>query len=150
MSDFTKTVSNPVEFSKVYNLLNAVKKGEEEMNEEFEQKIEALQSPENCESQLHELGQRFLYVGIMELYKYTDSKDFAYIGNLEKCTWEELAERQNAELPQHLANSMIRYAKDNQLSEVISSRWNTSKRAIDKHVMRMSRYITEGLIDVLE
>ncbi len=143
-------MSKPVEFSKFYNLLNAAKKGEEEINEEFDQKIEELQMTESCESQLHELGQRFLYVGIMELYKYTDSKDFAYIGNLEKSTWEELAKIQKAELPPHLANTMIKYAKENKLSEEISKKWKSSKREIDQHIMRMARYITEGLIDVLE
>ena len=44
----------------------------------------------------------------------------------------------------------INFLKENQLSQKFSSKWNVNKGEVEKHVMPMARYITEGIIDVLE
>ena len=69
---------------------------------------------------------------------------------LTKEEWDELAKKKNCALPVHLANTMINYAKKCNLLEKLSSKWNTSERDIQKHIMPMAAYITEGFIDVLE
>ncbi len=105
---------------------------------------------ETTESPLHQLGQIFLYVGILELYKYAGTEDIQSIGLIDREKWELLAQENKAELPPHLANTMIKYAKNNKLSKKISKKWSTAQRTIDQNIMQMARYITEGIIDAID
>ena len=99
---------------------------------------------------MHELGQIFLSIGIEELFKYANSDDLKLIGKLSKEEWDDLAEKNKGELPTYLANKMITFAKANNLLDKLSLKWSTSRREVQKHVMPMAAYITEGFIDVLE
>ena len=140
----------PVEFSKFYRILNAAKEGEEGQSEELESILKEYETSENSESPLHQLGEIFLYVGLMELYKYSGTKDIQAIGLLDKESWDNLAEQNKADLPPLLANTMIRYSQSNKLSKKISAKWGIAKRKVDNNIMQMARYITEGIIDSLE
>ena len=143
-------MDKPVEFSKFYRVLNAAKEGEEGKSHELESILKEYEASEKSASALHQLGEIFLYVGIMELYKYSGTQDIKAIGVLDKDAWDQLAEQNNAELPPLLANSMIRYSKSNNLSKKISAKWGASRRNIENNIMQMARYITEGIIDSLE
>ena len=143
-------MEKPVEFSKFYRLLNAVKEGEEARTEELKAMLEEYKTAEKSESSLEALGQIFLHIGIKALYNYIESEDIQAIGLKSKEEWEELANEKECDLPPHLANSMIKDAKDNKLSKKISNQWGTSRREIDQNIMQMARYITEGIIDALE
>ena len=99
---------------------------------------------------MHQLGQMFLYIGVQELYKFTSSENLKFIGQLTKEEWDELVKKNNSDLHIYLANSMINFLKDKQQSEELASKWNVSKGEVEKHIMPMARYITEGIIDVLE
>ena len=143
-------MATPLEFSEVYKLLNAMKEGDESKKELLNSILGDYKGGEKAESFLHELGQNYLYVGVEELFKYTNSKNLKFIGQLTMSDWDELAKKNNCDLPVHLANTMINYVKDNKLSDHLAIRWNASIREVEKHVMPMARYITEGLIDVLE
>ncbi len=143
-------MTKPVEFSKFYRVLNAAKDGEEGKAEELETMLEIFRKSEESDGPLHQLGETFLGIGIIELYKYAETDSIQEIGLIEKEEWEELSTKNDADLPPHLANSMIRFARKNNLSKKISSKWNISKREIDRNVMQMARYITEGIIDALE
>jgi len=143
-------VEKPVEFSKFYRVLNAAKEGEEGKSDELESILKQYEVSEESTSPLHQLGEIFLYVGIMELYKYSGTKDMQAIGLLDTESWDKLAEENKADLPPLLANTMIRYSQSNKLSKKISTKWGTSKREIDNNIMQMARYITEGIIDALE
>ncbi len=143
-------MDKPVEFSKFYRILNAAKEGEEGKREELESILKQYETSEESESPLHQLGEIFLYVGMMELYKYSGTKDIQVIGLLDKESWDQLAEQNKADLPPLLANTMIRYSQANKLSKKISVKWGIAKRKIDNNIMQMARYITEGIIDSLE
>lgn len=143
-------MEKPVEFSKFYRILNGAKEGEEGKSAELESLLKQYETSLDSASPLHELGELFLYVGIMELYKYSGTKDMKAIGLLDADNWDKLAEENKADLPPLLANTMIRYSKNNKLSKKISSKWGTSKREIENNIMQMARYITEGIIDALE
>ncbi len=140
----------PVEFSKFYRLLNEVKEGQADRKEELDLTLNEFEASENSESPLHQLGQIFIYRGIKELFEYAGTTDVESIGRLEADDWDELTEKWKAELPPHLANSMISYAKKNALSKLISKKWGTPKREIEKNIMGMARYVTEGIIDAIE
>ena len=140
----------PVEFSKFYRVLNAAKEGEEGKSSELESILKQYESSNESAGPLNQLGETFLFVGILELYKYSGTEDIQAIGLLDKEDWDKLAEENKADLPPLLANSMIRYSKDNKLSKKISAKWGTSKREIENNIMQMARYITEGIIDALE
>tara|TARA_Y100001970_G_C13697688_1_gene585599 strand:- start:138 stop:569 length:432 start_codon:yes stop_codon:yes gene_type:complete len=143
-------VSKPIEFSSFYKLLNAAKEGSEESNQEIKKLLILFKSGENSESSLHQLGHIFIYVGISELFNYAGLSDLKNIGDITKDEWEEIAEKKGGELPPYLANKMIQYAKEEKLSKTITKKWNCSEREINQNIMKMARYITEGIIDSIE
>lgn len=140
----------PVEFSNFYKLLNAVKQGETEKQEQLENLLQEYETAPNGEGPLHQLGQIFIHVGILELYKYVGTTDLQFIGNLEAEAWTQLTEERQAELPPHLANAMITHAKEKKLAQSISKQWSSSRREVNNNIMGMARYITEGILDAIE
>tara|TARA_Y100001968_G_scaffold309886_1_gene330265 strand:+ start:50289 stop:50720 length:432 start_codon:yes stop_codon:yes gene_type:complete len=143
-------VSESIEFSEFFRILNSIKEGEVEKKKELEEKMKEFKLANNAKNYLDELGQRFLYLGIKELYIYTKTQDLEFIVNIDKAKWDNLAEENKEQLPQHLANTMITNIKDNELSKELGSKWKVKPREINKHVMPMARYITEGIIEFLE
>lgn len=143
-------MSESIEFSEFFKLLDTIKKGELERTKVLEEKIQEYKEGKNSKSFLEELGQKFLYVGISELYKYSNNKNLQSISEMEKESWEELAEKNEFQLPQYLANAMMNYAKENKLSKQISKKWQVRERELNKHIRPMAQYITEGIIDFLE
>ena len=143
-------MTKPVQFSDFYILLNAVKGGDESSLGKFEEILEEYQEAVKSESPLEDLGQMFLYIGVMELYVYAGTNDLKVIGDMTQSDWEDLKNKQKAELPPHLANTMIKHARDNKIHVKIAKKWDTKKLEIEKHVMPMARYITEGIIDSIE
>jgi len=143
-------VEKPVEFSRFYRVLNAAKEGEEGQSSELESILEEYETCEQSSGPLHQLGETFIYIGMQELYKYSGTNDMKAIGLLDKESWDNLAQENKADLPPLLANSMIRYSKNNKLSKKIANKWGTSKREVENNIMQMARYITEGIIDALE
>ena len=143
-------MEKPVEFSKFYRVLNAAKEGEEGQSSELESILQEYETCEESSGPLHQLGETFIYIGMQELYKYSGTNDMKAIGLLDKESWDNLAQENKADLPPLLANSMIRYSKNNKLSKKIANKWGTSKREVENNIMQMARYITEGIIDALE
>ncbi|WP_269623411.1 hypothetical protein [Prochlorococcus marinus] len=143
-------MTTELEFSEVFKLLHAIKEGDESKKGSLDKILSDFKTTETAESFLHELGQTFLCVGVEEIFKYTNSDDFKFIGQLSKEEWDVFSKEKNGDLPVHLANTMINYFKDNKMGESLILKWDKSKGEIEKHVMPMARYITEGLIDVLE
>ena len=64
--------------------------------------------------------------------------------------WESLFILNDQELTVYLANKMIGYVKENKKTKEISKKWNIREGEIKKHITKMARYITEGIIDVIE
>ncbi len=143
-------MEKPVEFSRFYRVLNAAKEGEEGQSSELESILQEYETCEESSGPLHQLGETFIYIGMQELYKYSGTNDMKAIGLLDKESWDNLAQENKADLPPLLANSMIRYSKNNKLSKKIANKWGTSKREVENNIMQMARYITEGIIDALE
>ncbi len=143
-------MEKPVEFSRFYRVLNAAKEGEEGQSSELESILQEYETCEESSGPLHQLGETFIYIGMQELYKYSGTNDMKAIGLLDKESWDNLAEENKADLPPLLANSMIRYSKNNKLPKKIANKWGTSKREVENNIMQMARYITEGIIDALE
>ena len=143
-------VSESVEFSSFYRVLNAVKLGEKDKQSDLDAMLLQYKNPENCKSYLHELGQLFISIGIKELYLYSGTEDLELIGNIEAEDWEEIAKEKKADLPPYLANTMIAYAKKTKVAETLAKKWSVTKREINKNIMPMARYICEGILDAIE
>ena len=45
---------------------------------------------------------------------------------------------------------MIGFVKENKKAKELSKKWNVREGEIRKHITKMARYITEGIIDVIE
>tara|TARA_B100000965_G_scaffold291470_1_gene249282 strand:+ start:505 stop:936 length:432 start_codon:yes stop_codon:yes gene_type:complete len=143
-------VSDQIEFSSFYKLLNAIKEGESEKISLLDEKINEFKNGINSKSFLEELGSLYLSIGITELYNFTDKKDLHSIGQIDIAEWENLSIKNEQELPVFLANKMIQYVKNHKIAKELSKKWNIREGEIRKHITKMARYITEGIIDVIE
>ena len=143
-------MSESIEFSEFFKLLNSLKEGDIEKNSILKEKMNEYKEAINSKSFLDELGQRFLHIGIEELYKYSNNENLQLISQMEKEDWEKLAEKNDFQLPQYLANAMITNIKENKLAKAIARKWDVKEREINKHIRPMAQYITEGIIEFLE
>ena len=143
-------MSDQIEFSSFYKLLNSIKEGESEQISLLDEKINEFKNGNQSKSFLDELGSLYLSIGITELYNFTNRKDLQEIGLIDKEGWENLSSQNQQELPVYLANKMIEYIKENKKVKEMSKKWNIREGEIRKHVTKMARYITEGIIDVIE
>jgi hypothetical protein len=143
-------VSDQIEFSSFYKLLNSIKEGKSEEMSLLDEKINEFKNGNNSKSFLDELGSLYLSIGITELYNFTNTRDLQEIGLINKEGWETLSSTNQQELPVYLANKMIAYIKDNKKVKEMSNKWNVKEGEIRKHITKMARYITEGIIDVIE
>ena len=143
-------MSDQIEFSSFYRLLNSIKEGESEQTSSLDEKISDFKNGINSKSFLEELGSLYLSIGITELYNFTNKNDLYSIGLIDKEEWENLSEKNQEELPVFLANKMIKYVKENKKAKEMSKKWNIREGEIRKHITKMARYITEGIIDVIE
>ncbi len=143
-------MTDQIEFSSFYKLLNSIKEGESEKISLLNKKIDEFKNGENSKSFLEELGSLYLSIGITELYNFTNQTDLHSIGRIDKEEWDNLAIKNEEELPVYLANKMIRYVKENQKTKEIAKKWNVREGEIKQHITKMARYITEGIIDVIE
>ena len=143
-------MSDPIEFSSFYRLLNSIKEGDSEKIALLDEKISEFKLGLNSKSFLEQLGSLYLSIGITELYTFTNKKDLNSIGLIDKEGWEKLSIENDQELPLFLANKMIDYVKKNKKTKELSKKWNVREGEIKKHITQMARYITEGIIDVIE
>ena len=143
-------MSDQIEFSSFYKLLNSIKEGESEQISLLDEKINEFKNGDNSKNFLDELGSLYLSIGIAELYNFTNKKDLHEIGLIDKEGWDTLSSTNQQELPVYLANKMIEYIKENKKVKEISNKWNMKEGEIRKHITQMARYITEGIIDVIE
>ena len=143
-------MSDQIEFSSFYKLLNSIKEGKSEQIPLLDETINDFQNGNNSKSFLDELGSLYLSIGITELYNFTNTKDLQEIGIINKEGWETLSSKNQQELPVYLANKMIEYIKENKKVKEMSNKWNIKEGEIRKHITKMARYITEGIIDVIE
>ena len=63
-------MEKPVEFSKFYRLLNAAKEGEEGKSIELESILKQYETSEESVGPLHQLGETFIFVGIMKSFSF--------------------------------------------------------------------------------
>ena len=143
-------MSDQIEFSSFYKLLNSIKEGESEQISLLDEKINEFKTGKNSKSFLDELGSLYLSIGMTELYNFTNTRDLQEIGLIDKEGWETLSSTNQQELPVYLANKMIEYIKENKKVKEMSNKWNIKEGEIRKHITKMARYITEGIIDVIE
>ena len=143
-------MSDQIEFSSFYKLLNSIKEGKSEQISLLDEKINEFKNGNNSKSFLDELGSLYLSIGMTELYNFTNTRDLQEIGLIDKEGWETLSSTNQQELPVYLANKMIEYIKENKKVKEMSNKWNIKEGEIRKHITKMARYITEGIIDVIE
>ncbi|WP_269614200.1 hypothetical protein [Prochlorococcus marinus] len=143
-------MSDQIEFSSFYKLLNSIKEGKSEQIPLLDETINDFRNGNNSKSLLDELGSLYLSIGITELYNFTNTRDLHEIGLIDKEGWEALSSTNQQELPVYLANKMIEYIKENKKVKELSNKWNIKEGEIRKHITKMARYITEGIIDVIE
>ncbi len=143
-------MTDQIEFSSFYKLLNSIKEGESEQISLLNEKINEFKNGTNSKNFLDELGSLYLSIGITELYNFTNKKDIKAIGLIDKEGWEILSSENQQELPVYLANKMIEYIKENKKVKEMSNKWSIKEGEIKKHITKMARYITEGIIDAIE
>ena len=86
-------MSDQIEFSSFYRLLNSIKEGDSEKILLLDEKVIEFKKGNNSKSFLEELGFLYLSIGITELYNFTNKKDLQSIGLIDKEEWENLSIR---------------------------------------------------------
>ena len=76
-----------VEFSQVYKIINSIKKGDLSKKADLDQILKDYQDGKCADSFLHELGQRFLTIGLEELLNKTNCTDLQSVGPLKNKEW---------------------------------------------------------------
>ncbi len=143
-------MSKPIEFSKFYKLLNEVKEGNKEKEQELEWILAEYEHAKESEGAFDELGQIFCHIGLMKLYDYAGVDELSFIGGLDKLVWDYLKRRMGEGLPEYLVRNMKSHANSHQLVEKISEKWKTPESEVSKNVDGLAKYVTEGIIEVIE
>ena len=86
-------MSDQIEFSSFYRLLNSIKEGDSEKISLLDQKIDEFKNGINSKNFLDELGSLYLSIGITELYNFTNQKDLHAIGLIDKFSHSSLSMR---------------------------------------------------------
>ena len=131
-------MEKPVEFSHVYKIINTIRQGDNSKEIELEKILQEYSNGEKADSFLHEIGQKFLTIGVDEFLNQAQASDIKAAKKLTNKEWTDIAYK------------MINYAKNNKISKELGLKWNMPRREIDKHLIPMARYVTEGLIDSME
>ena len=71
-------MSDQIEFSSFYNLLNSIKEGKSEEISLLDEKINEFENGNQSKSFLDELGSLYLSIGIKELYNFTNTNLTAF------------------------------------------------------------------------
>ncbi len=143
-------MTRPVEFSKFFKLLQIEKEGNSAIKKDIDALLTEFKNHQDCESALEELGQTYITLAYQEIFNYSEKGDLPTICLMDKSEWDILNDKNGIPLPQHLANTMISFAKKNKLVSKLSEKWATPRREIEKNINGMARYITEGFIEILE
>ncbi len=145
-------MSNSVEFSEFFKIINDIK--EKENNDKkvslMYSKLTEFENGEKASDFLNEMGQRFINIGVKKLIDFCKNDNLKIVANLSKEEWDSLADENGQALPQFLANEMIEFSKNINLTTSLADKWNLKKREVNKHIRPMAQYITEGIIDFLE
>ena len=68
-------MSDQIEFSSFFKLINSIKEGDSEKISLLNEKINKFQKGEISKSYLEELGHLYLAIGVTELFNFTKQKD---------------------------------------------------------------------------
>ena len=86
-------MTDQIEFSSFFKLLNSIKEGDSEKTSLLDEKISEFKNGINSKSFLEELGSIYLSIGVTELYNFTNQKDLKSIGLLGQEEWESCFDR---------------------------------------------------------
>ena len=144
-------MTDQIEFSSFFKELNFHKTYDtEDCSPLLKSFLSNYQQGSQANSFLEDLAQQFIVVGINELYSYSGSENLNTICNLTTEEWDSIKNEKKADIAPTLANSMINYTKQNKILNKLKDKWSVRRREIEKHVMPMSRYITEGILDAID
>ncbi len=142
-------MSNSVEFSSFYKLIEEVRDGNDEKNKELEWMLAEYEHAKDASSAFDELGQIFCHHGIMELYDYTGTDNIKYINGLDISVWNYLKVRMKIDLPEYMIKSMVQHAKEHELALKISRKWDAQVDEIEENLEDLAKYVTEGIVDLI-
>ena len=142
-------MAEPVVFGSFYQLLKSVKQGSEERIKELEWMLAEYEHAKESKNAYDELGQIFCHHGIMELYEYTGIDNIQIISSFENSVWNYLKLRMNYSLSQYMIKSMVDHAKQHDLAEKISEKWEVSTEEIQENMEGLAKYVAEGIVEVI-
>ena len=143
-------MAKPVEFAEFYNLLQAVKVGDEKKDEELAWMLAEYEHAKDAKSPYDELGQIFCHHGVMELYEYTGVDNIKFISGLEKQVWDYLEVRMGISLPKYMVGSMTTHANKHELAQKMSVKWETPVEELESNIEGLAQYVAEGIIELLD
>ena len=85
----------------------------------------------------------------MELYEYTGIDDIKSISRLETSVWDYLKVRTKESLSNYLIRKMKSHCKEHDLTKKISTNWKHSEDELTQNVDGLAKYVTEGIVEVV-
>ncbi len=143
-------MTKPVEFGEFYSLLQAVIGGDEEKEKELQWMLAEYEHAKGSTSSYDELGQIFCHHGVMELYEYTGVDNIKFISSMEKSVWDYLQVRMQISLPDYMVKSMLSHAKEHNLANKISSKWDVQIEELDENMEDLAKYVADGIIEIID
>ena len=142
-------MTNPVEFGSFYQLLQAVRDGNEQKSQELEWMLAEYEHAKESKSAYDELGQIFCHHGIMELYEYTGLDNVQTISSLNSSVWDYLKLRIGCPLTDYMVRSMLAHAKQHELCQKVGEKWKVPNEDIEANIEGLAKYVVEGIIEVV-
>ena len=142
-------MANAIEFGSFYKLLQAARDGNEEKNKELEWMLAEYEHAKDATSAYDELGQIFCHHGVMELYDYAGTDDIRYITSLDNSFCNYLQVRMETSLQDYMIKSMLNHAKEHQLANKISKKWDFQVDEIQNNIEDLAKYVTEGIVELI-
>ena len=140
----------PVEFNSFYKILSGVIDGNTQNKEELQWLLAEYEHAKDATSAYDEIGQIFCHHAVMELYEYTGTDNIQYIKQLEQSVWTYLKVRMDISLSEYMLKAMVNHAKEHQLAEKVSTKWNTPIADIEDNMEELARYVAQGIIDLIK
>ncbi len=140
----------PIEFSKFYQLVKEVKRGDLSKKEVLTSLIEDYKIGLDSETPYEELGKILCTVSLRGVNEYTGLKEIELICRLKRDVWDYLKIRTGESLEDYLASIMKSHVNNKDLLANLCSKWNVEKEELENNLENLIDYVNEGIIDIIK
>ena len=95
-------------------------------------------------------GQIKKHIAINEVYEYTGMSNIKEIGNLTRPVWDYLTKRNGNNMHDYIVEKILDESLEKGYKTTLSKKWKVKIEEIDKNLEDLAKYVTEGIVDIIE